>query len=338
MWTSAAADSLPAMTGGFDSIDVNNGKFEGSAHLCGDTSCTYALYESQDGATWTQLASITTDFPPVVDMTFFHDDQIGYLAASSTHPGPDQGVGLWYSPDGSSWTNVGDQAAFLPPCAQSVPQDAGISEIYRAGSAIVAVGTVACTNQVSGMLWTSVDGTTWESAGQTSVHDVVTGHGVFVASTFVGGGASGSEGGGGIVFSSDGLSWRNAKASPGADSYSVDGDCSIASVTNGFVGACSRFFLEETLSGSADGRTWQNLTDPVVQPRGMLRSDGTRAVNSDTLGVSVSSTDGRKWNRYPLPNDDGQAADAAAILGDRLVLWSYGVPRVWVGNIPAATP
>jgi hypothetical protein len=312
------------MTGGFDSIITKGGEFEATTHQCVDGSCTYALVDSQNGVTWTQVASLTLAMPANVQMSLFHDDQAGFLASTSTIPPGAQGVGLWYSPDGTTWTNAGDEAAFTEnPCGQSIRSDASISEIYRAGTVLVARGVIVCTDRGFGRLWTSTDGQTWTSAGQPDAEGIVTGHDVFVASNF--------DREVGILFSSDGIHWTNAKGQPSLN-------CSKASIASGFLGVCVNPF-GENLSTSADGRTWQTQTAPPDMPVGALSSDGQRAVTAiNGSGIFLSSTDGLTWTRYALPNDEGQLVDAAAILGDRVVLWSYEDPRIWIADIPAATP
>jgi hypothetical protein len=315
----------PEFDGGLDTVQAVPGRFLARAHRCPTDrrDCEHVLLESADAEEWTVIARIRSRMVDALEVEFFHEEGLGFLASASIRYSG-RGAGLWHSVDGITWDEVGDQLTF--ELAECEPQGVDIHHFFRTVSEVVALGRPYCSDNTGdpNLAWTSVDGRTWQPAKSIPVSDVVADHGTFVGDQIVAAGT--------IWQSDDGLVWTTA-AEPGTL-------VSIGSVSAGFVAVeWQSGRAAAALLTSADGKTWVEHEGVLTaRDAGGLGWDGQRAAfietGSDANVLWVSSSDGTDWSSYSMPAGTDESFDLVAILGSRLVVYSRSESAVWVGDIP----
>lgn len=224
---------------------------------------------------------------------------MGFLAAGFDHSG-DRGIpAMWSSPDGSTWSRVG-QGPGSPFGTGQVITGLAVNE-----RGAVAVGTVRTGGDVDGMAWFSSDGVTWRTVplglagfsgrAEQEVRGVTATPDGFVA---VGADDNGERRVAVVWRSSDGVSWQRQPPSPDMGQLfpgeSTGGVAAAAIAGNGplvAVGGSGSFRVWT----SSDGRRWTGEPPPVEAGR----SDDGPLLATEAGGVLVRPGSGGLWFRRP---------------------------------------
>ena len=132
----------------------------GSASASSGEEDHAAVWTSLDGVTWTRVPHDEATFggTPNDDLSMWNVTVggPGLVAVGMDWSGPDADAAVWTSADGLTWTRVPhDEDVFGGSGHQA------ISAVTTAGPGLVAVG-VERSARMQGVVWTSVDGLTWE--------------------------------------------------------------------------------------------------------------------------------------------------------------------------------
>ncbi len=299
-----------------------------------------AVWTSADGVSWTR----STDVPQacVAGPGFGGLSTVvrggpGFVAMGG--PGP-FGLGeraVWTSPDGLSWTQVGDGGF-----SAEAPGDATI-ELLAVGPGLVAVAT---GDGVEPAVWTSPDGVSW-----TRVADDPAASAYVAMSGLTEGGpglvAVGAAGGGAAVWTSpDGLSWTRVP-----ENDAVFSDAAMSAVVTGGPGLVAVGHTADDRAAvwtSPDGLTWTRLPDDAVdvrrsEPLVTVVEAGGHLVAIGEEGTPWYSTDGTSWTVIPHDDEheppghgwissvtsDGNDVVAVGVIGCprcRAAVWNFTVP------------
>ena len=283
-----------------------------------------AVWFSGDGTSW-----------PRAEGPFGSDGAIasvavgpsGMVAVGTVDTGGEVDGMVWFSADGTTWRTVPlGSAGFTGPARQRVR-----AVTATAAGGFVAVGDDGNADLPIAVVWTSVDGITWQR--QPASPDMAEFVGIFssggvTAASVTGSGPVVAAGGGALLqiwTSPDGRRWTRDQP-PGTGRGGQENAIVVTDAARSLL-----VLAGGALSYRPAGATWADVDgDRQVFPRpeltyaigAMVRAGGRiLAFGRADQTVLWTSDDGRRWDRWPDPTGvfAGGTVAAAATLGDVIV-------------------
>jgi hypothetical protein len=338
-WARSEHDALPEARY-IGSVTVTGGRFLMTASRCayplpeyaGGCGTAQVVFSSADGVAWNELGTVAIE-PDGVGTVYEFQNQL--LASGSRGEDTSAESGIWRSVDGGlNWDFIADPVLPAGSCAgDSV---AYVDRIVSIGGDLIGVGL--------GRVWHSNDGVSWDCVGLTPARIQID----YANGVFVGEGETDPAAADWFWRSGDGIDWQKTQKAPL--------NTQIVSVADGFValGGGDKYLPPTDLLTSPDGASWTKRPYPFGDADVRLaESEGDRAlvIENDYSSIAgevepgaiwISSNDGATWTRYQLPPRNGDYADSAAILGNRIVATgssynggnSDGSGVIWTAEFP----
>ena len=320
-----------------------------------DATGQVGFWSSPDGGAWKRAIVDVAVFAGAKTLGLLADPSglVAYGRYTQSPCGPTNlattcgtdGLGVWTSPDGATWTRSATPAF----------DDATVVSVASGPDGLIAVGQSGWTKPE---IWTSLDGRAWQSVdvaggafGNAHFFAVRGWSGGYLVAGSVGGTApspAGSLSPGAVAaawWSTDGRSWHSATVN-----RIFDTGVAVLSINvgrGGFLAMGSAWGGSSPTSWwSADGKVWDSLAETSVQvsgggvvtdpPSHPVFDGGTRMVAFAARGPDLSlegwtSLDGKNWSELPfpavygnLPHDPGHPADRtfgkAFVLADGMLI------------------